>query len=630
MQVTIAGEQVDIARNSFSVADAIDQRTVCVFRVVDKERQWQFRKGQQVVVTTGGAVTVDGDVLVNDGDVTVNSGDITVDGEGSVSSESRVAFSGYVEDAEQEEPSLSVRFHTITAVDHHYLADKRLVARSYEMLEASEIVKNLYIRYLKDEGVVLGNIDLGPVIDRVVFSYVTVAEAIDEMAERAGFWWYITPGKVLEFRRRDSFQAPWTLTDADVSRNPAPKLRHAAPDYRNTQWVRNVKDLTDVLTERFRGDGEQRTFNVAYDLATAPTIRKFGSGILGSGQPQTVGVRGVDDDADWFWSRASTSISQGSGRDVLGAGDVLQVTYTGQFDIVVKSEDQIAIADRQNVEGGTGIVEMSVSDRRIEGRHRAFNLAASKLEQFGVMGRTLTFTTRRSGLRPGMLLTVETVGLFPDLRQRISDVFNIRFGEDGRGQLLVVGVSVFDVDGVELRYTVTAVEGPQEESWAKFFGRLYKVPDILAWSENVSDVQIVTRMFEFEKDWEESEVPNPFRVLYPADDLFVLDDPDPTIATFPMFDFDDRFTHVEVMAGGQVLGRKRLTQRVGLDTDEVTSTVYLGPNDVNGDVSSIRWFGGVNATDEVGSGIHVATETLVDTKTSAEAWNVVRTDSRWV
>ena len=600
LSVTLSGEPVTLKSGTFRLEDSIEERAVAELVLVDEGHTVHPRRGQRIKVTSGeGSGTVNSETItVDDAAATVDDTNVTVDGEGeTVDGGQTVLFDGYVERPQVRYANDQKVFHEIEAVDHHYLVDKRLAAITYTGQTVEQIVTDLHSRYLSDEGIVVGNVDAGPVVDLIVFPYVPVSEALSELAELAGYWWWVSPGKVLQFRRRDTFEAPWTVGNADVLHVPEPTLDGFAPDYRNVQYVRNVRDLTDPQTERFRGDGDVRTFTVGFDIAETPTVTVNGS-------PQSVGIRGVDEGRQWYWNKGDKTVTQDSSETPLAASDVVQVVYVGQFDAVIISDNQDAIGDRKAVEGGTGRVEHVLNDRRVEGRSNAFKLASAKLDKYGQVGRTFQFTTRKPGLRPGMLLPVE------------FDRYQLDTS------MLVVTVETSDHGGSELRWRVTAVEGPHSESWGRFFARMFDVPEVLVWSENTADVPILTRLFEFTKTWTDADTdPNIFRLVYPANDLAVSD------TLFPQFDPDDRVRWVEVTHDGGTF-RKVLTQTVGANTAGVVSTLYVGPNEANGDVTEVAWFGGTGAAATVGSGVEVGRLALVDVKTTAEAWSLVRTDTR--
>ena len=66
----------------------------------------------------------------------------------------KLEFTGYTEGKPQERRlRQGVMIHSITAADGHYLADKRIIAKAYENELAGDIVKDIIIEKLADEGI---------------------------------------------------------------------------------------------------------------------------------------------------------------------------------------------------------------------------------------------------------------------------------------------------------------------------------------------------------------------------------------------------------------------------------------------------------------------------------------------
>ena len=603
MRVEVGGVDLTDATfaSSFQVEQRVGERSVARFTVNDPSDTLEFPKGTPLKIWYGEEATVDGDVLVDSTEVTVDSSDITVDDDGTFTTTAQtLIFAGVVETSTKRSNAPGQRVHTIRAKDWHYLADKRLVARSYLNQTANQIVLDLHSRYLAEEGVIVGNIDTAVNIPIAVFDYTPVSRALDELAELAGFWWEITPARVLHFRPREAVTAPWTVTPTDMSSDAS--FSREAPRYRNTQIITGVRDRTDVQVEAFRGDGEARTFSVGFDIAETPTVTVNGS-------PQSVGVRSVDEGRQWYWNKGDKTVSQDASETRLSTSDRLEVSYIGMFDAVILSRDEDAITDRATVETvGTGKVEVATALPDVEGRAAGFDIAARKLAELSKIGRRVTFTTDRFGLKPGQLATVDV---------------------DGPEQMLVTEVTVSQRELKDL-WDVTAVSGPADLSWTKFFGQLAEQTRVLTFRTNISETDIVTRLFEFEKTWTESDGtglsgdgPSPFRLVYPADALAVSD------TLFPQIDPADRLKFVEITYGAGLKLRKQLTQTLGANTGEIVSTQYVGPNEANAAVVQlVEWFGGLGATAEVGSGVLVAAAMFGEPKTTAEAWSLVRTDTR--
>ena len=66
----------------------------------------------------------------------------------------KLEFKGYIEGKPQERRlRQGVMIHSITAVDGHYLADKRIIAKAYENTLAGNIIKDIITEKLADEGI---------------------------------------------------------------------------------------------------------------------------------------------------------------------------------------------------------------------------------------------------------------------------------------------------------------------------------------------------------------------------------------------------------------------------------------------------------------------------------------------
>ena len=567
MKVDVGGvdRTASVVGPSFRVEHRVGERSIARFQIRDDSNVLDFPKGTPVEVWTP-----------------TESGDVKT-------------FGGVIDSATETSHKPGGRLHTIRCADWHYLADKRRAAIAYESQRADEIVTDLHTRYLSDEGVTLGTIDEAVDVPVAVFPYIQVSRALDQLAEFAGFWWHIDADRALHFRARQSLAAPWTVATADLYSDAS--LTRQAPRYRNRQYVIGMRDKTDPQTETFAGDGERRTFTVGFPIAQVPTVEVNSSA-------QTLGIRGVDEGVEWYWSKGAREVSQDSSGTRLTSQDVLSVEYVGMFDAVVVSDDQDAITERQTVETvGTGIVEAVLEEPELVGRAAAFDIAARKLAEFAKIGRRLTFTTKRAGLEPGQLATVD----LPDFA----------------GEMLVTEVEVFQ-DGTLDLFRVDAVEGPADVSWTKFFGSLAEQTRVLVFRDNISEDEIITRLFEFDKTWAEAEVPNIF-AEFKADGTYTAGD-----ARKPKFRTQDRLSYVEIYDDtSALLLRKLLTSRSGLDTDEVTTVLYVAPQEALGDVGEVAWFGGWMASGSASSGVEVARETLVESKLASEAWQLDRVDTKW-
>lgn len=569
MELYIDSVAEQYLHDSLSIDDVIDERTTCQFQVIDTAGAKTFAKGQPYEIYDGATLIA----------------------------------AGVIDSAKYRVLPGGQRLHRVTGADWHYLADKRVCAEAYASTAAGAIVKDLVDNYLAAEGVTytLTSVQDGPTILEAVFNYVPVSQAIESLTDKAGYVWYIDVDKILYFMARSTNAAPWAAAKTDML-DGSVSLESTNSKYRNRQYVRGGKDITDAQTEIAVGDGESRAFVVGYPIAKVPTVEiSLNGGAYAAG---TVGIRGLDTGKDWYWSKGSNTISQDDSGTVLTAVDKIKVVYQGEFDIVILSQSCAAIAEQLAIEGaGTGYNDDVIDDQSISSREAGFQVAAQALNRYGAVSRRLKFRTRRSGLKPGQLLTVTMT----------------EYGLTA-AEMLIEAVTI-STDSTYVWYDVTAVEGPEMGSWAQLFKTMATRGEAFVVRENIKEEQILITLETFAKTWIEAEEPNIFRVVRPAADLF------PGAATFPAFATADRVKYLAWYDGTGELGRKAITQQSGVDV--ISTTTYLAPFEANETITHVGWFGGHLATATVGTGVEVDKQAYAKVKTELEAIQIDKTDTRW-
>ncbi|MGI5840155.1 MAG: hypothetical protein ACOX8W_10920 [bacterium] len=571
LELYIAGTREKYIPQSLSITDAIGERTTCQFQIIDVYGAKEFRRGQPFEIRDNA------DVIAA----------------GVIDSTSFVRRAG------------GQRLHTVFCVDWHYLADKRIAAKAYEDTPAGDIVKDLIDTYLAAEGITYTaeSIQNGPVITEAVFNYVPVSRTLESLAEKAGFIWYIEIDKVLHFVDKATYAAPWAATASDMIRGTI-SYERSSPQYRNRQYIRGGRDITDPQTETKVGDGESRAFVVGYPIAKVPTVEVSISG--GAYAVQTVGIRGLEENKNWYWNKGSNTVNQDDAGTVLTASDKVRITYQGEFDVIILSQNNDAITARQAIEGGgSGIVEDVFDDMNISSREAGFEIAAQKLSKYSVEGSRFRFRTTRPGLAPGQLLSITHAG----------------YGLSTE-EMLIEQVAI-STDGILTYYDITAIQGPEVGSWVKLFAAMATRGEAFVVRENIREDQILTTMSDFSKDWTEAEQPNIFRQVRPSAALF------PGVSTFPAFAANDRVKYLVFYNGGVELFRKAITQQTGEDTDEILSVTYIAPFEANGTITHAGWIGGYKATATAGTGVQVDLQAYLKEKTPLEALQINKTDRRW-
>lgn len=294
----------------------------------------------------------------------------------------------------------------------------------------------------------------GSLIPQTDYQYKkTVAEAIDDLAKQSDYWWTIDANKHLVFQERQGVPSAWILTDVsgDLLLSGL-QVENSADLYRNRQYVIGGYD-TGTFIEQRDGDGTTTSWAMGYPLAASPAITV-------NGQPMMVGVKGVDTGKDFYYELDSATITQDQSATPLASNQTLSVTYTGKFSVTVMVEDTIEQAAWAAKEGGSGIVEhvIDVSGQALA-KAACQQIAQANLDRYKVVGRTLTFATRKHGLGVGQLLSV-----FVPEHGIVDGLFLIN-----RVQTTLRTATIDGVEQLDSVYTIEASEGPYLGTWVKLF-----------------------------------------------------------------------------------------------------------------------------------------------------------------
>ena len=686
-----------VKTDTFVLDDAIDERSTCNFLVVNKYYEYAFAKGEPVRIywwdtgIVGSFWTFDESLsLIAGGTWDYTRESVAYDSDGEVVTASvpvyeyvdgdvpELLFSGVIENAEGVEFSDSgPLFYNIECIDYHYAADKRLVAASYESVAVGTIVQDLFDDYLDDEGITVGQIDDGPVIWQAVFNYIPVSQALDTLAERTGMWWIIDKNLQLYFIERESSLSPWVITGEDILRGSL-KVMSSAAKYRNRQVIRGPKDETSQQVEIREGDGTNTAFTVGYPIARVPTVEVNydGAGYV----EETVGIKGLESGKQWYWSKGDPVITQETGETELTVNDEIRITYVGEFSVVIVAEDGDAIADRLDVEGqGTGKVENVKHEPQTTTRVAAYQIARKLLEKYGVIGKIIDFRTTRhwiDGYLFAGLLWRFNESLDDDCGEYVFDYVRESVAYDSDGVIVAAGVPVYedvplesvgreyveagrlmmidipeagldgeemlidsvtvnDVAGEYLIYSVQGVTGADIGSWTKLFTELSRQSGLTI-REGLEEGEVVIIPVQFTKSWLSTEEPNIFREVYPSG-----------ASTETLYDANyglsfastdrTRFVtwHESTDSAVAEKGRKAITQQGGSTEGSTSMDTVLYLQSFEGlstGIKAVGWWGDWTASTTAGSGVLVDFQVHPDgetSKTDSESWQIEKTDSKW-
>ena len=199
----------------------------------------------------------------------------------------------------------------VNCSSYEFLADRRIVAEVYITESSGDIVTDLMNKYLAADGVTAGQIDAGTSLNRAVFNYKRLSDVFNQLADTNGFVWYIDYNKELFFVEREFQAAPYDIDETDNTKKAirAVSVNTSLNNYTNKRYI-EYNELTSQQTETFVGDGVRNTWNLAYPVAKTPVVYV-------NNVQKTVGILGLDDDKNFYWSKNTHEITQDSDDPVL-------------------------------------------------------------------------------------------------------------------------------------------------------------------------------------------------------------------------------------------------------------------------------------------------------------------------
>ena len=360
-----------------------------------------------------------------------------------------IAFGGVVYEITRDVRVDGSKFFDITFLDYCQFADRRRAYGSLSSTNSGAVVQWLLTNYLAEYGVTAGTIETGSTITEISYNGQSVTEALNELAKIDGFTWTIDTAKKLHYLSRESYAAPFNLSD---SYNPVRSFQTTVTldGFRNVQYFRgSANGLTDVRTEDYPGDSAKKEFAMRYKLYSVPTVKVNGVG-------KTVGISGIDSGKDWYWNKGSKILQQDDAGTVLTSSDTLSVTYRGYYPIFVKLEDGDSITQRAAAEGTSGVYEALDEDTSCLFLDMALDKTETYLRQNPWEKTDAKYVTDVPGLRAGMIQSINLTDY------GISTTF------------LITSVEAEELaaEDFPLRYTVSGVSGEKAEDWLDFYRML--------------------------------------------------------------------------------------------------------------------------------------------------------------
>ena len=284
--------------------------------------------------------------------------------------------------------------------------------------DADVLFAKTVLTLLKDEGVAV-SVDsglpsitiawaIGAHVDQILDSIV---QALSNDTDQ--WYWYADEWRTFYLTQRTTNAAPWNVADGSEllagSRPLQLSVTNTDDQLANFNLAVATQVLQNALNATIIGDGSSTTFNLPQAVALAPAITL-------NGNPQTVGIAGVDVGADWYWNQGSTALTQDPSGTVLTSSDALLVVYqtttpgVAQAPVVGDLQQENAYQATSGQYDHVSQVSVPILPNDL------LTLASTYGLEYGTPAQTITASTLRPGLKTGQLqhITLPVLGVDAD------------------------------------------------------------------------------------------------------------------------------------------------------------------------------------------------------------------------
>ena len=296
-------------------------------------------------------------------------------------------------------------------------------------------------------------LETGNVLQATKYAYAQATANIADAAKQSNMLWKINPDLSLTLYGRTSRLAAWPAWTgikadgtSDVMSANAPKLSAQSPLYRNRHYVNNAYQLVTV-PEQMLGNGYASSWPLALPVDSITTFQV-------NGQDKTVSLGGSSG-FDFYIN--GTVLSQDAAAPLLTDEQVITIVYVGKEPYIAMRENTVSqalLATYDLVPGGYSVVAM-VEDGGGCDNVAADALAQARIDQYSILSRDWEFTTMRSGLAVGTILTS----------------FAPEYGLSDMDALITAITTDYTMHGSlsSPTYDIQCSEGPAIGTWARLF-----------------------------------------------------------------------------------------------------------------------------------------------------------------
>ena len=399
----------------------------------------------------------------------------------------------------------------IACTDWQDITDRTYINQSYPRQLISDIFKDMIDDFLAADGIWYDGTSIQETTGQYLSincPYTKANDTFDEMAGLINWIWYLGPDKKFYFHEIGHVTGPTIVENQSNYLPGSLKVARDRSDYRNKQVLTKVNALTDLLTEQAAPVPDQnKSYTVRFPVNQVPQLYVVNPGTTTPDSselvdPHSVGIGGLDTGLIWYWNKGSNIIQLDNEQEI-ETDKILMVRYVGQYEIDIVEQDNTAIAERQAIEGGSGVYTFVESGDGIEGVEVAENKAQALLERYARIAKKIEFDSYTIDLNPGQIIDV------------IAPSFNIDTTGDSDKLYLVVEKRTKDVGPLLLK-SYSLIDGAPLISWIKYFSNLVSMSK--DWEIRPDAIVDIPISEDESFEWSGSVEIKTFDCLYPADD----------------------------------------------------------------------------------------------------------------
>ena len=279
------------------------------------------------------------------------------------------------------------RLYNLNCTNGNAITQRRLANVSYRNKTITEVVEDLFARYIAGEGITKGIISQ---IDTPTFEVyncknMNLMEVLDELAGFIGGVWQITNDRVFNFVKYDDFPHCSQVVTLDNAPFGALQRTDNAKDLRTNQIIDGAYLTTDPQTEEYTVTADWTGFSTVFNIVQSPSLTVNGVDVPSS----AIGLRGVDNSDPavlflWAYNSKEITINDNyTGSITLNVGDTVGITYVGIVPVRYEVRNTTKVDEIAQKTGLSGIIDNLYTDNTIVTRQDAINKANSLLEQYG-------------------------------------------------------------------------------------------------------------------------------------------------------------------------------------------------------------------------------------------------------